>query len=154
MATSASHIAVNSHIAWANCATPLQGPWCHACGQRGEDFHRSIVHLAELFILDERSYRDDNILPDGAGTVLDVRLRNGERRRLAGKPKSLLGAVQRDWLLKNLREAQARGVLWKIIASDDPLSTITGSYQLFAPEGPMTPAQAYADSPNVPVSAP
>ncbi len=29
----------------ANCATPLQGPWCHACGQSGEDFHRSIVRL-------------------------------------------------------------------------------------------------------------
>ncbi len=29
-----------------NCATPLQGPWCHACGQSGEDFHRSIVRLA------------------------------------------------------------------------------------------------------------
>lgn len=29
----------------ANCATPLAGPWCHACGQKGEDFHRSIGHL-------------------------------------------------------------------------------------------------------------
>jgi len=29
----------------ANCATPLLGPWCHACGQSGEDFHRSIVRL-------------------------------------------------------------------------------------------------------------
>jgi hypothetical protein len=29
----------------ANCATPLQGPWCHACGQLGEDFHRSWIHL-------------------------------------------------------------------------------------------------------------
>ena len=29
----------------ANCATPLQGPWCHACGQLGEDFHRSTVKL-------------------------------------------------------------------------------------------------------------
>ncbi len=34
----------------ANCATPLQGPWCHACGQLGEDFHRSTWHLiAEAF---------------------------------------------------------------------------------------------------------
>ena len=30
----------------ANCATPLAGPWCHACGQRGEDYHRSILKLA------------------------------------------------------------------------------------------------------------
>lgn len=34
----------------ANCATPLQGPWCYACGQLGEDFHRSTWHLvAEAF---------------------------------------------------------------------------------------------------------
>jgi len=29
----------------ANCATLLQGPWCHACGQSAEDFHRSISRL-------------------------------------------------------------------------------------------------------------
>jgi len=29
----------------ANCATPLQGPWCHQCGQLGEDFHRSATKL-------------------------------------------------------------------------------------------------------------
>jgi len=29
----------------ANCATPLSGPWCYACGQAGEDFHRSILRL-------------------------------------------------------------------------------------------------------------
>ncbi len=29
----------------ANCATPLKGPWCHACGQSAEDFHRSVVRL-------------------------------------------------------------------------------------------------------------
>jgi hypothetical protein len=29
----------------ANCGTTLQGPWCHECGQVGEDFHRSITHL-------------------------------------------------------------------------------------------------------------
>lgn len=33
-----------------NCGTTLQGPWCHACGQKGEEFHRSIWHLvAEAF---------------------------------------------------------------------------------------------------------
>lgn len=29
----------------ANCRTVLRGPWCYACGQLGEDFHRSAVHL-------------------------------------------------------------------------------------------------------------
>ncbi|MGH7024626.1 MAG: DUF3667 domain-containing protein [Caulobacteraceae bacterium] len=28
-----------------NCATPLEGPWCYRCGQRGEDFHRSTWKL-------------------------------------------------------------------------------------------------------------
>jgi Protein of unknown function (DUF3667) len=33
-----------------NCQTPLQGAWCHACGQKGEEFNRSIGHLiAEAF---------------------------------------------------------------------------------------------------------
>jgi Protein of unknown function (DUF3667) len=29
-----------------NCHTALAGPWCYACGQRGEEFHRSILRLA------------------------------------------------------------------------------------------------------------
>jgi len=33
-----------------NCATPLQGPWCHHCGQLAEDYHRSIWRLVgEVF---------------------------------------------------------------------------------------------------------
>ena len=28
-----------------NCATKLEGPWCHECGQLGEDYHRSAFHL-------------------------------------------------------------------------------------------------------------
>ena len=30
-----------------NCGVILQGPWCHACGQKGEEYHRSILHLVE-----------------------------------------------------------------------------------------------------------
>jgi len=34
----------------ANCGTPMLGPWCYACGQSGEDLHRSIVKLlVEVF---------------------------------------------------------------------------------------------------------
>ena len=29
----------------ANCGTPVQGAWCHACGQRAVAVHKSIVHL-------------------------------------------------------------------------------------------------------------
>ncbi|HYC05388.1 MAG TPA: DUF3667 domain-containing protein [Azospirillaceae bacterium] len=33
----------------ANCATVLQGPYCHGCGQTGH-VHRSVLHLVEEFI--------------------------------------------------------------------------------------------------------
>ena len=33
-----------------NCGTTLAGPWCYACGQKGEDYHRSIwLLVAEAF---------------------------------------------------------------------------------------------------------
>jgi alkaline phosphatase D len=95
--------------------------------------------LAEIFLLDDRSYRDDNMVPDGAGKVVDVRLPNGERRRLEGKEKTMLGRAQLEWLINGLRDAEARGVLWKIISTDDPLSSVTGSYNLYSPEGSMKP---------------
>jgi Protein of unknown function (DUF3667) len=49
-----------------NCATPLAGPWCHACGQPAEDYHRSLAKLSReaidgLFDLDGRLWRT---LPD------------------------------------------------------------------------------------------
>lgn len=52
--------------ACANCGAGLRGPWCHACGQSSEDFHRSIIKLAAevvegLFHLDGRLWRT---LPD------------------------------------------------------------------------------------------
>jgi hypothetical protein len=60
----------------ANCATPLQGPWCHACGQSAEDFHRSIFRLAAeviegLFHFDGRLWR----------TLPDLMLRPGRLTR-------------------------------------------------------------------------
>lgn len=101
--------------------------------------------LAEVFVLDARSYRDDNILPDRPGLTLDVRLRSGERRRLEGKAKSILGAEQREWLLRGLRDAQARGVIWKVISTDASLSSPTGAYHLFTPEGEMKPLYSVRD---------
>jgi len=49
-----------------NCATPLEGPWCHTCGQFGEDFHRSakklfLESLRDLLDVDNRLWRT---LPD------------------------------------------------------------------------------------------
>jgi Protein of unknown function (DUF3667) len=49
-----------------NCQAALAGPWCHACGQSSEEFHRSLVKLTAeavggLFDLDSRLWRT---LPD------------------------------------------------------------------------------------------
>jgi hypothetical protein len=49
-----------------NCGAALAGPWCQACGQSSDDFHRSLVKLAGetlegLFELDSRLWRT---LPD------------------------------------------------------------------------------------------
>ncbi|HEY1926050.1 MAG TPA: DUF3667 domain-containing protein [Caulobacteraceae bacterium] len=66
----------------ASCRTTLQGPWCHACGQLGEDFHRSWVRLAGesvegVFHMDGRVWR----------TLPDLVLRPGRltRRYLDGQ---------------------------------------------------------------------
>ncbi|HET9961077.1 MAG TPA: alkaline phosphatase D family protein [Nitrospiraceae bacterium] len=54
----------------------------------------------ELFVLDTRQYRHRNAEPDGPA-------------------KTMLGIVQRDWLLEGLRTSDAT---WKVIASSVPLS--------------------------------
>lgn len=46
----------------ANCETPLQGTYCHACGQLAEEFHKSswklLVEAVEsLLHLDGRLFR-------------------------------------------------------------------------------------------------
>jgi hypothetical protein len=60
----------------ANCATPLSGPWCYACGQSAEDFHRSILRLGGevvegLLHMDGRLWR----------TLPDLMLRPGRLTR-------------------------------------------------------------------------
>ena len=56
------HHAVPLGTPCANCGAALQGPYCHECGQLGEDFHRSIGHLLtegleSLFHFDGRIWR-------------------------------------------------------------------------------------------------
>jgi alkaline phosphatase D len=55
-------------------------------------------------VLDTRQYRSPNTEPDGPD-------------------KSMLGKVQRDWLLAGLRSSPAR---WKLVVSSVPLSIPTG----------------------------
>ena len=76
------------------------------------------AHL-ELFILDTRSYRDPRY-----------------RRDTADKPKTMLGAEQKAWLLDGLRRSDAT---WQVIASSVPLSIEGGNEK--DPQG-----QTYRDS--------
>ncbi len=61
----------------------------------------------ELFFLDTRQYRDANILPD---TGL--------------RPKTMLGAAQRQWLIDGLTHSDAT---WKVVVCSVPLSIPTGN---------------------------
>ena len=61
----------------------------------------------ELFLLDARSYRSRNDLPD-----------------TPDNHKTLLGAAQLAWLKQGLAESTAS---WKVVSSDVPLSIPTGS---------------------------
>jgi len=62
---------------------------------------------ADLFILDQRSYRSPNSLPDTPENT-----------------KSMLGAAQLDWLKQGLLTSTAT---WKIVSADVPISIPTGS---------------------------
>lgn len=61
----------------------------------------------EVFVLDARSYRDRNDLPD-----------------TAANDKDMLGKEQIAWLVEGIRASTAT---WKIVSSDVPMSITTGS---------------------------
>lgn len=69
-------------------------------------------HL-ELFLLDARSYRSPNSMPDGPG-------------------KTVLGAEQRAWLERSVIASDAT---WKVISSDVPLTLPTGWPEHFGRDG-------------------
>ncbi|MFI5380214.1 MAG: alkaline phosphatase D family protein [Tepidisphaerales bacterium] len=64
--------------------------------------------LAELFILDERSYRGPN---------------NQNRQKEMSPECAFLGRAQLNWLMRKLGESKAT---WKIIASDMPIGYVCG----------------------------
>jgi len=61
----------------------------------------------EVFFLDTRQYRDANSEPDSAQ-----------------KPKTMLGAAQRRWLIEAITQSTAT---WKVIVSSVPMSIPTGT---------------------------
>jgi alkaline phosphatase D len=68
--------------------------------------YRKISHgpLLDIFILDMRTFKD----PNDADTYADPK-------------RGLLGAEQREWLIRGLKESRAT---WKIIANDLPLGVV------------------------------
>jgi alkaline phosphatase D len=83
--------------------------------------YRSVRYGAdlELFILDTRQYRSRNADPDGPS-------------------KTMLGAVQRQWLIEGLAHSSAT---WKVIATSVPLSV---------PKGGTGYSDGWAAGPNEP----
>jgi len=65
--------------------------------------------LADLTMLDTRQYRDDQPCGDGGGTVCDDRF---------SPDRTILGAKQRDWLLKGFSRSDAR---WQILGNQAPM---------------------------------
>jgi alkaline phosphatase D len=63
----------------------------------------------EIFVLDARSYRDRNDLPD-----------------TPENHKQMLGREQIDWLVDGIRDSTAT---WKVVSSDVPISIPTGTVQ-------------------------
>ena len=75
----------------------------------GERIYRSFRYgrALELFVLDQRSYRSRNDLPDTLENM-----------------KTMLGRRQIEWLVRALQDSRA---VWKVVSADVPISTPTGS---------------------------
>ena len=65
--------------------------------------------LADLTMLDTRQYRDDQPCGDGGGVNCADRL---------SPTRTILGATQRDWLLKGFSRSRAR---WQILGNQAPM---------------------------------
>ena len=84
--------------------------WVPVPGQTGP-VYRKISHgpLLDIFVLDMRTFKD----PNDGNTYADPK-------------RGMLGAQQREWLIRGLKESRAT---WKIIANDLPLGIVV-------PDGP------------------
>jgi alkaline phosphatase D len=74
---------------------------------KGSELYRKVQHgrHMELFLLDERSYRDAN--PDNRDPL----------------GIQMLGEAQFEWLKQSLKQSKAT---WKVVSTHDPLSLVTG----------------------------
>lgn len=102
--------------------------------------HRSLRYgkHVELFLLDERTHRDDHLIPEGPkgtgalvykGEYDSVGARHfvlksefDAREAAASPPPTLLGSTQKAWLLSGVSASQAT---WKLVGSQVPLAQMT-----------------------------
>lgn len=93
--------------------------------------HQRYGDLAATFILDARSFRDTEL--PGVSNPLDPQQIGGflatsfDVNPLNGQPlprRTMLGRVQLDRLLADLRQAQDDGVLWKFVMVPEPIQNL------------------------------
>ncbi|MEV4352212.1 alkaline phosphatase D family protein [Actinoplanes sp. NPDC049596] len=99
--------------------------WVPTPGAGNSPVYRKISYgpLLDIFLLDMRTFKDVN---DG-NTYADPK-------------RGLLGAKQRDWLIRGLRESRAT---WKVIANDLPIG-------LVVPDGPTAQEGVAQGDPGAP----
>jgi alkaline phosphatase D len=83
--------------------------------------HRSFTfgNLADLFVLDTRSYRDQQ--PDGDGSIFEHYVA-ADSPTLASSNRTMLGQSQREWLFNGLHAGNAR---WQVLGNQTLLSRLT-----------------------------
>jgi phosphodiesterase/alkaline phosphatase D-like protein len=82
-----------------------------------QQFYRAVSWGAnvEMFVLDDRSYRD-------------AALSNATNPAAADCSRTMLGAPQFNWFQSQLKEAQSRGVSWKIVVISSPIQELGKAY--------------------------
>ncbi len=76
--------------------------------------------LGEIFCIDSRQYRDEHLGEPVLG-ILGLQVMTAD---LQAPGRSILGAVQRQWLLDGLDQAQSDGVTWKLIGNPTMIAPI------------------------------
>ncbi|HET7867780.1 MAG TPA: DUF3667 domain-containing protein [Burkholderiaceae bacterium] len=109
-----------AHGACANCGTPLAGPYCHACGQRGH-LHRSLLHLTEEILhgvlhFDTKSWRTLPLLVGRPG-LLTRRYIDGQRVRHVPPLALFLFTMFLSFLVVSLTNSGA-GAPWSTSITD------------------------------------
>lgn len=139
----------HGHGDCANCETPLQGVWCHACGQKGH-LHNRLTHLIEEFVegiahFDGRLWRTLPILALDPGR-LSREWRDGKRVRYVAPLHVFLFGVFLFFLVAGMTgglktEGEARVSDQPVVTAAAPTAKATAKLDA-APELPGFVAKA------------